>query len=171
MHEIIMSIFFITGTSGSGKSTVMEHLKKLLPESHFVVHDFDEVGVPSDADQAWRIATTQYWIKRAQQYAAQNKTTVICGVTVPSEVLNSPIRPALPIHFGFIKIDDQTIEQRLKQREWSDSLIEDNLNWSHYLEQEIAKQKSHFILNASHMTPDQVAASFIEWIKSKRINR
>lgn len=86
MHEILtMSIFFITGTSGSGKSTVMELLKAELPAKQYSVHDFDEVGVPDNADQAWRIATTQHWIEKAQHYAAQNKTTVICGVTVPSD--------------------------------------------------------------------------------------
>ena len=42
-----MTIFFITGASGSGKTTVMDHLKEQLPVPHFIVHDFDEVGANS----------------------------------------------------------------------------------------------------------------------------
>lgn len=167
MHEIIMSIFFITGTSGSGKSTVIELLKAQLPATHFSVHDFDEVGVPVDADALWRQKTTDYWLQQAAYHAQQNKVTIIGGVTVPCEVLSSAYKPNVPIHFGFIKINDQTLEKRLKDRIWSDKLIEGNRNWSRYLEQEVEKQKNHFILDVSHMTPVQVAASCIEWINQK----
>jgi|GEM_PF-1669756 len=160
------SIFFITGTSGSGKSTLTRNLRALLPMEQFAVYDFDERGVPVDADKTWRQKTTHDWLHQAAINSRNHKTTIICGVTVPSEVLSVSSKPDVPIHFGFIKIDDQTIEQRLKDRAWDDALIEDNRNWSHYLEQEVKKQKGHLILDASHMTPEQVAESFIEWINS-----
>ena len=37
----------------------MQHLKSNLPKNLFEVHDFDEVGVPENADKAWRIQTTE----------------------------------------------------------------------------------------------------------------
>lgn len=160
----MINIFFITGTSGAGKSTLTQNLRALLPIEQFAVYDFDERGVPADADKEWRKKTTHDWLHQAAINSHSHKTTIICGVTVPSEILSASSRPDIPIHFGFIKIDDQTIEQRLKDRCWDDALIEDNRNWSRYLEQEVEKQKSHFILDASRMTPYEVAASFIEWI-------
>lgn len=167
MHEIIMSIFFITGTSGSGKSTIMEHLKEQLPASHFVLHDFDEVGVPDNADQAWRIATTQYWIEKAQQYAAQNKATVICGVTVPSEVMEIVQGTALQPFFALLKIDDATITQRLQERGWSEQLIQDNINWAHALESQVRATKQHLMLETSNYgKPTDIAHQLIAWINN-----
>lgn len=168
MNEILtMSIFFITGTSGSGKTTVMEHLKEQLPPSHFVVHDFDEVGVPSDADQTWRIATTQYWVEKAQQYAAQNKVAVVCGVTVPSEVLQTIKDTALQPCFAFLKIDVATIKQRLQARGWHEQLIQDNINWAHFLESAVRATKHHLAIESSNnFTAQDVANQLITWINN-----
>lgn len=56
--------FFLTGTSGAGKTSIVESIKNQLP---FIdVHDFDEGGVPSDADDAWRQERTNSWVKKAQ---------------------------------------------------------------------------------------------------------
>ena len=167
MHEIVMSIFFITGTSGSGKTTVMDHLKEQLPVSHFAVHDFDEVGVPDNADQAWRIATTQYWIEKAQHYATQNQATVICGVTVPSEVMEAIKHTSLQPCFAFLKIDDATIKQRLQARGWHEQLIQDNINWAHFLESEIRATQQHLIIETSHYRrPADIANQLITWINN-----
>ena len=160
-----MNIFFITGTSGSGKTTLVNYLKATLPQGLFEVYDFDENGVPLNADKAWRQETTNYWLIRAQVNNEENKSTIICGVTVPSEVLSFSKKSIMPIYFGFIKVDDETIKQRLKIREWDDQLIQDNINWSHYLESEVKKQDNHFIVdNLYYSTPQQVADAFFEWI-------
>ena len=52
-NEVKPSVFFITGTSGSGKTTLVKTLKKEL-KLYAKVHDFDEGGVPKDADEKWR---------------------------------------------------------------------------------------------------------------------
>lgn len=44
---------FITGTSGAGKTTLVENLK-LMNLENIMVYDFDEGGVPVDADENWR---------------------------------------------------------------------------------------------------------------------
>ena len=41
-------LYFIGGASGSGKTAVMLHLKKLLGDG-IAVYDFDDIGVPEDA--------------------------------------------------------------------------------------------------------------------------
>lgn len=160
-----MNIFFITGTSGSGKTTLIKLLKEKLPKNLFEVYDFDEKGVPANADKAWRIQTTDFWLTKAQENSLQKKSTIVCGVTVPSEILESLKKPYLPIYFGFIKISDEIIKQRLKAREWDDQLIQDNINWAHYLEAEVKKQEHHIIIDSSlHGTPEETANEFIKWI-------
>ena len=162
-----MNVFFITGTSGSGKTTLTHYLKSKLPNSLFEVYDFDENGVPTNPNQTWRQETTDYWLTQAQKNSTQNKSTVICGVTLPSEVLGSLKKISLPIYFGLIKISDEVIQQRLKATEWDDQLILDNIHWAHYLESEVRRQEHHMILDSSlYETPEQTAHEFIKWISS-----
>ncbi|MBA2306832.1 AAA family ATPase [Candidatus Dependentiae bacterium] len=160
-----MNIFFITGTSGSGKTTLVTYLKARLPQTLFEIYDFDEKGVPPNADTAWRKETTDYWLMKAQKNNEQNKSTIICGVTVPSEIVSSVKKPAIPIYFGLIKVDDETIKQRLTIRGWNDQLIQDNSNWARYLEAEVKKQTNHYVVDtACYDTPEEIADVFVKWI-------
>ncbi len=109
------SIFFITGTSGTGKSTLVDYLKKDLAFAE--VHDFDEGGVPEGADEKWRKERTNEWLKKAKSYQQKNKSTVICGVSVPDEVENSPeYNKSLNVHYGIIHISENEIKRRLEAR-------------------------------------------------------
>lgn len=161
-----MSIFFITGTSGAGKTTLTEQLQAKLSQGTFAVHDFDECGVPEHADAIWRQATTDYWISIAQENVKQGKSTIICGVCVPTEVLkNRPLD--MTVNFGFIKLADDEIVRRLQLRGWNEQLITDNINWAHYLETEVRKQPHHIIVESTlNSTADKVADQFIDWILS-----
>jgi len=160
-----MNIFFITGTSGSGKTTLTHYLKSKLPKDLFAVYDFDENGVPTNPDKIWRQETTNYWLTKAQENSTKHKSTIVCGVTVPIEVLSSLKKPNLPISFGFIKISNEIIEQRLKARGWSKQLIQDNINWAHYLETEVQKTNNHLIVDSSlYNSPEQVGHEFVQWI-------
>lgn len=44
-----MNLYFIAGASGSGKTAIIPHLKELWGK-RIAVYDFDEIGVPKDAD-------------------------------------------------------------------------------------------------------------------------
>jgi len=162
-------IFFITGTSGSGKTTLMNQLKKTLPSCHYVIYDFDENGVPENADKKWRVNTTKLWLNKAQENYGQQKITIICGVSVPSEVngiIDSNQLSFLP-YFGFIKVEDMIIKKRLKKRGWDEQLINDNLNWAKHLEKETVQQKNYFVVDYSATsTPKNIADHFSAWIEN-----
>ena len=49
---------FVIGTNGVGKTTVMNEVRKLISGSNFELHDFEERGVPDNADKTWRISET-----------------------------------------------------------------------------------------------------------------
>lgn len=164
---IPMAIFFITGTSGSGKSTLMENLKLKLSPLHFAVYDFDEIGVPANADQEWRQNTTDYWLQKSYEHSLEGKSTVICGVVVPSEVLNSDYKLAMNIYFGFIKVDDNIITQRLLERGWNQQLIDDNLNWACYLEKEVMQHHNSFLLDTNVLSSKEIVEVAVKCIENQ----
>lgn len=157
------AIFFITGASGVGKSTLVEQLKLLnLPSC--VVCDFDERGVPANADEVWRKRETALWLDVAEKNLKANITTIICGVSVPAEVI--AVRDVPRVFFGLIKVDDLIIEKRLKARGWSENLIKDNICWAAFLEKGVAQVEHSKILNASQLQPEKVSSIFADWILS-----
>ncbi len=74
---------FITGAEGTGKTSLIPYLKKDL---NFEIHDFDEVGVPSNPPLQWRLDTTKYWLKIANENKKKGKNTLIAGLIFPEEV-------------------------------------------------------------------------------------
>ncbi len=174
MNNSKIPVFFITGTSGSGKTTLVQQLKKIISSQSFAIHDFDDRGVPENSDKAWRIATTTYWLDKAQENHLKDKTTIICGVSVPSEI-NSIIQthqlPVMP-HFGFIKVSEETIKKRLQDRHWNQQCIIDNINWAHYLEKEVKQQKNSLIIDTLYTsTPEDIAQQCSQWIQSSLKNQ
>ncbi len=158
-----MSILFITGTSGSGKTTLVHHLRAQLPSNLFEVYDFDENGVPQDADAVWRQKTTDYWLQKAAENSLHKKSTIVCGVTAPSEIILSAKKPNVPVYFGFLKVSDDVLRKRLSARGWDEALIQDNINWAHYLEAEVKKQPHHRILDTTLYSPQQIADEFVAY--------
>jgi hypothetical protein len=68
----------------------------------------------SGAGKNWRKQRTNGWLKKAQVKQGKGKSTVICGVSVPAEVKESPsFRESLNVYFGFIVINDTEIRRRL----------------------------------------------------------
>lgn len=69
-------IYFIIGASGSGKTACLEPLKHRLPE--FAFYDFDDIGVPDNADKKWRQDRSQCGSRksRARQFKGLFKNRV-----------------------------------------------------------------------------------------------
>lgn len=161
-------IFFITGTSGAGKSTLVELLEQILPKSHFAVHDFDAFGVPSHAGTAWRQETTEHWLKIANTYAAAGKSTIICGVCVPSEILAAAIKPTAPIYFGLLDVPEKIIRQRLQDRCWNEELIADNITWAVHLKADTLKQEDPCVIACTESTNSHKVGELIKaWVFEK----
>lgn len=119
MHK---KIVFITGANGVGKTTVMTPLRKLLgPE--FVLHDFDERGVPDNVGKEWRVAETQYWIGLGKENANKGIRTIVCGFVKPSEAQDPEVG------FVFLDADKEAISARLWSRYQTLESIEQIERW------------------------------------------
>jgi broad-specificity NMP kinase len=162
------STFFITGTSGAGKSTIVRLLKKRLPSTD--VRDFDEGGVPPDVDEHWRIKRTEYWLQRAQKNKLKGISTVICGVCVPKEIQCSPsYDSSLRVHYGLLHITPRDIRQRLGQRGWSKKQIDANIRWALRLSHYIKATRNRYVVEGKGKSPQQIADDFALWIRKKII--
>jgi len=86
-------LYLVTGASGSGKTACLDILRQRNPQ--VVWHDFDEVGVPTNADKRWRHRTTEYWLQRAIRNQAKGLDTCINGNIILGEVLACPSAPEI----------------------------------------------------------------------------
>ena len=78
-------LYLVTGASGSGKTACLDVLRQRNPQ--VIWYDFDDVGLPANADKRWRHRTTEYWLQRAGQNQAKGLDTRIDGNIILGEVL------------------------------------------------------------------------------------
>jgi hypothetical protein len=113
----IPMIYFISGVSGVGKTSVLIHFKRLLPLSEFDIRDFDERGVPDGGGPAWHDNETLFWLNIAAENAMHNKSTIICGFQNPQRfkmVHNKMKHPSAKLFL--LHASGDTIRQRLVGR-------------------------------------------------------
>ncbi len=79
------NIHFIIGANGVGKTSIIPHLQIVFGDG-YAVHDFDERGVPDNADKEWRRTETLYWLETAKHAQSEGVSTVIVGFAKPAEI-------------------------------------------------------------------------------------
>lgn len=85
---------------------------------NLVVHDFDEIGVPSSADVNWRQRSVEDWVRQALRYQAQGVDVLLTGQSPLGEILASPSAPQLNgIAACLLDVDDRERCQRLERRD------------------------------------------------------
>lgn len=121
-------IYFIAGASGSGKTAILPDLKNILGDN-YNIYDFDDIGVPSNADKKWRQETTETWLQKLLQ---ENKNCCLLGQIVLGEILACPsIKKLNNINFCLLDVSDVERIKRLKQRNtYGDQNM---LNWASWL--------------------------------------
>lgn len=164
-------IYFVTGVSGIGKTTLIQYLRPLLGNG-FEIHDFDERGVPNNAGRQWRLDETQYWINLGLKNFDKGIRTIICGFARPSEQ-NNP-----SVYFILLDADEETIQQRLWSRYQTpesiaiiekvsgksiEQFIQDNMNFLRVMKTE-AIQHGIPIINTNRVAPQGVAAEVAKQI-------
>lgn len=163
-----IGIFFITGPSGAGKSTLSKNLKLLLSNKKYEIYDFDQNGVPVNHGIAWRIDTSNHWLVKAKENAKKNKSTIVCGITVPSEIMSCSKKPDLPIYFGFLKVPDDMIINRLHHRGlFDEDWIKNHLIWASLVQEEVSQYQESLIIDTGlYNSARKVALVVSRWIES-----
>lgn len=124
-------IYFIAGASGSGKSAIIEDLKLALPNA--AIHDFDDIGVPENADKIWRQKATEQWLQR---YLTQKDSVgifCVCGQVVLGEILACPSANKIgKVNFCLLEVSDFERIRRLKKQN-AYGADQNMLNWAAWL--------------------------------------
>src|SRR5882757_8469429 len=113
VHDRVV-LFMLRGSSCSGKTTAAHACTTI---TGLVVHDFDEVGVPSCADLVWRQRATADWIGRAIDYQSRGLDLLLTGQSPLGEILTSPSARALDgIAVCLLDVKDRERLHRLDAR-------------------------------------------------------
>ena len=130
-------LFLLFGSSAAGKTFALNALRDRVED--LAIHDFDEIGVPSGADTAWRQEANEQWVRRALEYQAAGTDLLLAGQTPYGELLAAPSATSLEaISACLIDCDDDTRVERLQARgpEWferSGGGLQDYLNWAAWM--------------------------------------
>jgi hypothetical protein len=123
-------LFLLFGSSASGKTIAIDGLRGRV--ASLAAHDFDELGVPSDADTVWRHRANEAWVLRALEYQASGIDVLLAGQTPFGELLATPSAPLLDaISACLLDCDDETRRARLAARSAADS--REYLSWAAWM--------------------------------------
>ena len=165
-------VYFISGVCGVGKSSVLKHLKEILPVDEYDIRDFDERGVPDGGGQEWHNNETLYWLEVANENAKHKKSTIVCGFADPTifwTIHNTDKH--LPATLFLLNASAETIRNRLMGRYPTpesiqeinrasgiqlDKFIEGNISYAPVL-YNIFKQENSPIIETNTKTPLEVA--------------
>lgn len=169
-------IYFISGVCGVGKTTLIPHLKKVLPNEQYDIRDFDERGVPAGADHAWRKSEVKNWLSIGTTSAQKGLSTIICGF-VKKEDFEGLIEAETPeIKLVLLDADPEIIRKRLIGRYSVDGIfdenkkvcgnpvnefIENNVTYCKTMREECEKA-GYEIIDTSTMQPNEVAEKVID---------
>lgn len=170
-------IYFISGVSGVGKTSVMKELKALLPSDAYDIRDFDERGVPDNAGPEWHNDETIHWLELANENAKLDKSTIVCGVIEP-ESFSTIYETGLyiPAQLFYLHASEDILRQRLLGRYTTPESREDILRasgrtYDKYIEDMVIdalgllsafEKVSAPIINTDTKTPKEVAEEIVQ---------
>jgi hypothetical protein len=131
--------FLLFGSSAAGKTVALRALSGRV--ENLEIHDFDEIGIPTDADTAWRQRANEEWVRRALDYQADGTDILLGGQTPFGELLAAPSAVKLEaISACLLDCSDKTRTARLQARgnAWLDrtgGTLVDYLNWAEWMRQ------------------------------------
>lgn len=172
-------IYFVVGVNGVGKSTIIPLLQDRLSPAAFAVHDFDERGVPDDADGAWRASETMHWASVGRDNLGRGISTVVCGFVKAKEIDQAVRALGITPSVCLLDADGPTIQTRIASRYTTpsrleelqrttgktlDKFVQDNV-WVSDKFREEATTNGYYILDTSGLGPEQVADKLVAWLK------
>ena len=168
-------IYFVSGVCGSGKTTVIPHLKELLAGDQYDIRDFNEFGVPAEGGNAWRMDQTRKWLRIGAESAERGVSTIICGFARPMDFNDLRAEGIPEIVVILLDADAETIRERLKGRYTKNGVfdehqtvigtpvndfIQSNVNYVNTMRKECMDARCP-IIDTTLLAPEEVARKII----------
>ena len=155
-------IFLITGASGSGKTTIIPELYKQCPE-HIIIIDMDSLFTPLNGN--WEVIKN-VWIYTANELALNNKIVILNGIFTPMDFEQVDLKNNFKPYFIGLYCNDKERERRLNLRNWSDELINFNIDFNKWLIDNADKDfnPKMTLIDTSNIPPSMVALKVKEII-------
>ncbi len=131
-------LFIITGTSGTGKTTVCLSLISMLNECVVLEQDILWGMVPATPEDNYR-SYRNVWLRIAKNIGQSGRPVVLCGTAIPEQFEECPEqRYFSTLYYLTLVCDDNLLVERLKQRpEWrqahSPEFLEDMVQFNRWL--------------------------------------
>ncbi|AEI40872.1 AAA family ATPase [Paenibacillus mucilaginosus] len=157
-------LFIVTGASGSGKTTVIPELRRILPD--MAVFDIDDI-LPF-AGEDWH-SIRNIWFRVARGLAESGRMTVICGTVMPWDAEQCEDYPYFAnVYYLNLHCDEESREARLRARSWPEERIAEHLKFAGWLldNADQAYTPPMSTLDTSETVPAEVALGIREWIHS-----
>lgn len=167
-------VYFISGVNGVGKSSIMQHLRTLLPTERYSVIDFDSRGVPDGADHNWRRDEVKHWVQEGIKAISLGKELIVCGFVKPADFEEGGPEVKIIV----LDADPETIRKRLVGRYTKDGVFDENQKvigkpvnefiegnvWYAKKMREESKAEELPVIDTSTLRPKEVAAQVAEII-------
>jgi hypothetical protein len=160
-------LFLIFGSSCSGKTTLLDALR--VRQAELEIHDFDEIGVPADADKAWRHRANEQWVQVALGEQAEGRDFVLAGQTPLGELLAAPSAPQFDaISACLLDCDDTERLVRMRGRgdDWAAQFggnLEDFVHWGEWMRGHARDPRFRAFVIQENCDPSMEWARWIEW--------
>lgn len=158
-----LPLFVVTGASGAGKTTIMEPLRRLLPDCDVFEADLT-LQVSALGWEAWR----DTWLLLAHGVALNGRVTVLCGSLLPDQLESLPARKLLgPIHFCNLDCPGEILAGRLRARpSWRlrhgsiETAVLEHQRFAAWLRGHIEPS-----FDTSKLSPDEAAEHVAAWVR------
>ncbi|MEK6733667.1 MAG: AAA family ATPase [Pseudomonadota bacterium] len=152
----------ITGASGSGKTTILKALEKILPQEQTSTNYFDDIGIPSFEDmikeygscEKWQEAITHKWIEKLSKI--KDKKYIFLEGSFNPEFINIKNNHLLIC----IHADRSVREQRLMNRKQPELASQDMENFANLLKNKTLALGG-IVIDSSIEKPEDIAKLII----------
>lgn len=171
------NIFFITGASGVGKTSLVEKLeRKYGSKDNWIFLHFDSIGVPTPKEmiekfgsgENWQKEMTYEWIKKMlNEY--QNKNVIIFEGQINLKFIIDGFSQNNFSNYEIILIDcnEKVMKKRLTHDRKQPELLDDDMkNWLKYLRNQAINFGIN-IIDTSNITKVNVIKSFEKILENK----
>ena len=156
-------LYFVTGASGSGKTTAIRRLEE-TDTAGFQFCYFDSIGVPSPEEMEkeytakgkdWQQEKTLEWVEKIKSEYLP-KTEVLFDGQMRPMFIEQSCKENNVANYQVILFDcnDEVRTQRLIGRNHAELANEQMMNWARYLREE-SKKNGYIVIENSSRSPEE----------------